>query len=304
MRLIYVFRQIRVYQWIKNLLVFAPLLVSYRFFGFGLFTLENFWLMTLLFVAFSLFSSSVYVVNDLVDKEHDRKHPVKKDRPIAAGKISTWQAFLILVVLLSVAGLLMTYFNWKTNVILGGYFVLNLVYSWKLKNLPIIEMLLVAFMYFLRVKAGGALLNVHVSEWLMVVVFFLALFIIVGKRNSEYRINGDAGVSTRKVLAAYNSTFLDHLLTILVSGVLLSYSLYAIEAGIPYLMYSIFFVFFGVFRYLYLVYRFNKGEVPEKLIFQDGWLLVSMVGWLSYIILVFYYNTNYGVFTSFVFPGL
>lgn len=277
--------ELRIFHWIKNLLIFTPL-----FFAGHLLNYQSFSLTFLLFLAFSFLSSAVYVINDIFDREKDRLHPVKKNRPIAAGKISVKAGLMVLLILLSLVGYLSFYFNLKVNIIIGIYLILNLAYSYHLKHLPVLDIFLVAIMFFLRIKVGGELLAIDLSNWLILVVFFLALFFVIGKRRSEYKVlMANNECVTRSVLVNYNEVFLDHILTISVVGVLLSYSLYAIEATTPYLLYSSFFVFFGLFRYLYLIYIFQEGQSPERLIFSDRWLCATMIFWLIYISFVFYY---------------
>ena len=262
-------KQIRVNHWIKNLLVFAPLLVSYRFFAFDYYTYGNFIDLCRLFFAFSFLASLSYIVNDFLDLEEDKKHPTKKKRPLASGEISRLSVLILGLILFVAAVLLSLDFNWKVQIILFAYLILNTLYSLKLKTIPLLEFFFIAFMYFLRLKAGGELFDLNTSDWLILMVFFLALFMIVGKRRSECFYLSKMDHSTRKVLSHYSVGFLDSLLNLLVAAILISYSLYAIEAKLPYLLYSVFFVFFGLFRYLYTNHRFNEGQTPEKELFRD-----------------------------------
>ncbi|MDA1060781.1 MAG: UbiA family prenyltransferase, partial [bacterium] len=172
-------KQIRVSHWIKNLLVFAPVLVSYRFFAFEYYTYGNFVSLFKLFFAFSFLASLSYIVNDFLDLEEDKKHPAKQKRPLASGKISKNSVVILAIILFAAVVLLSLGFNWKVQVILLAYLVLNLLYSLKLKTIPLLEFFFIAFMYFLRLKAGGELLDLNPSDWLILMVFFLALFMIV-----------------------------------------------------------------------------------------------------------------------------
>ncbi|MBT6068512.1 UbiA prenyltransferase family protein [Candidatus Peregrinibacteria bacterium] len=277
-----ILKQIRVHQWVKNVLVFAPL-----FFVGQFFMLDKLSMAGELFMAFSLLASSMYILNDINDRHVDRLHPKKKNRPIAAGKIKLWEGYLIMAIFLAITGFLMTQFNLKTNILLGGYLVLNLLYSNGLKSVAIIDIFLVALMYLIRIKAGGELFDIEVSEWLVLVTFFLALFLIIGKRRAE--LTSKSGHSTREVLKSYNEQFLDYCLVVVISATVIGYSLYTVSMEISYLLYSSFFVFFGMFRYVYLIYVEGKGEAPDKLIFKDMWLLITVVLWAAYVFGVFYY---------------
>jgi decaprenyl-phosphate phosphoribosyltransferase len=279
-----ILKQIRIHHWIKNFLVFAPL-----FFAGQLTNIENLTTTLQLFFAFSFLASSVYIINDIADREKDRQHPVKKNRPIASGAISITQAWVILAVLVIGATILSRSFPLTTNLILLAYAISNILYATYLKHIPLIEIFLVASMYLMRITAGGELMDIYISPWLIIVTFLLALFLIVGKRRAELKATYQTEKTTRKVLAEYNENFLDHVLTVVITGVILSYTLYTVDANRPYLIYTSFFVFFGMFRYLYVVHKFNKGEAPERMIFHDSWLFASVIGWLLFMLGIFYF---------------
>ncbi|OGJ46958.1 hypothetical protein A2272_00510 [Candidatus Peregrinibacteria bacterium RIFOXYA12_FULL_33_12] len=278
-----IFIELRLHHWVKNLLVFAVLFFSKLFFDF-----EKLYLVILLFLSFSFLASSVYIINDIVDVKKDKLHPVKKKRPIASDKISINMVLFVCIILILLAVYLGTFLNLKTNLILILYFVLNLFYSFSLKKIPVVDISIISFMYFLRIKAGGEILNLELSHWLILVTVFLSLFMIIGKRRAEYRSLKNVNNETRVVLNKYNDIFLDHVLIIAVSGVVLTYSLYTVEINKPYLIYSSFFVFFGIFRYLYVIDTFHEGEAPEKLIFKDRWILINGLIWAIYLFFVFY----------------
>ncbi|MBI2410431.1 MAG: decaprenyl-phosphate phosphoribosyltransferase [Candidatus Kerfeldbacteria bacterium] len=276
-------KEMRANHWIKNLLIFAPL-----FFAVEFFSVQNVYHTALLFFAFSFLASSIYIINDIADYEKDRHHPKKKFRPIAAGQISIrqgqWIAFLLLLIVIALA----TQLNARVDIILFLYFCMNISYSFFLKHIPVIEIFFVAFMYLLRVKAGGELLNIYISPWLILVTFFLALFLIIGKRRAEFKAVAGSEHQTRVVLNKYTDSFLDHILTVVITGVILSYSLYTVEVDKPYMIYSSFFVFFGMFRYLYIIHQFEQGEAPEKMLFHDRWLLCTVLTWMVWMTGVFY----------------
>ena len=250
-------KEIRLHHWIKNFLVFAPL-----FFAGHVMSVSELKLTFLLFLAFCFLASGIYIFNDILDKDRDAQHPHKKNRPIASGKMSVRTALLIMFIFLVCVAYISIYFNLKTNILLGLYFLLNLSYSLILKHIALLDIFLVAGLYILRIKAGGELIDVHVSEWLILVTLFLALFLVIGKRRAE--LISVSSEKTRLVLREYTREFLDYCLTVVVAGTLLTYSLYAISANIPYLVYSTFFVFFGMFRYMYVIYILDGGRLRKK----------------------------------------
>lgn len=275
------FKQIRVHHWVKNLLVFAPIFFSGHFL-----IVSELQQAVMLFIAFCLLASSIYIFNDIIDKEHDALHPQKKHRPIASGAMSIGAGALIMILFIATAVVIASQFNLKTNIVLSLYIIINLGYSLILKHVPILDIFLVAAMYLLRIKAGGELIDIHISEWLILVTLFLALFLVIGKRRAE--ITSKTAHKTRKVLKGYTKEFLDYSLIVVVSGVMLTYSLYAISVDLPYLVYSTFFVFFGMFRYLYVIYILEGGEAPERVLYKDPWILITVLSWSAFIFFVFY----------------
>lgn len=279
-------KQMRITHWVKNLLIFAPL-----FFSVGFFNLVDFTSTAMLFMTFSFLASAVYIFNDLVDFKHDAQHPIKKKRPIASGAINSRQAISAMVALLFIAVLLMLDFNALTNIILILYIVLNILYSLLLKRIPLVDIFTVASFYILRILVGGALLSIFVSNWIVIVTFFLALFLVVGKRRTELvsqDTTNNRTTNTRLVLTQYSKQALDYSLYLIIAGVIASYTLYTIETDLPYLVYSSFFVTFGMLRYLYIIHKYNLGEAPEKLVWQDRWVLATVLSWVLYMLIVFY----------------
>lgn len=275
-------RLARPHHWIKNVLVFAPLFFAGSFFNpFKL--IQGIWL----FVAFSLLASAIYILNDIQDRHEDSVHPIKKNRPIASGRIGFAHAVIMMILLLSAGGLLLFSFPFETQMVLGGYVLLNLLYSSWLKHQPIVDIFMVAFMYVLRIYAGGTFFVIDLSVWIILCTFFLALFLVIAKRRSEFNALGES--ASRKVIHLYNNAFLDHMLTISTTFCLMSYSFYLVSFGNSPLIFAFFFVLFGIMRYLYLVYRYNLGESPEIIVIKDPWMLVSIVAWILYNTYFLYY---------------
>lgn len=256
--------------WIKNFLVFIPLV-----FSLNAFQTSYIWHSILAFISFSLVASSVYIINDYVDIERDRKHPTKKNRPLASGKISKAAAILTLCILLAISLTIGWTLQIKFLVVLLVYFLLNVGYSIQLKHIVIIDLLIVAVCYVLRVYAGAKAIDVPTTSWLLFITFFIALFVISGKRYSELATQGS---TSRPVLASYTSEFLSMIMGISATGVMVFYALYTTTK--PFLFtYSIVFIIFALFRLLYWIQVKKSAEEPEKLLLKDPWLLGTILLW-------------------------
>lgn len=281
-RLFVVLRLLRIRHWIKNLLIFAPL-----FFAGYLFTPIHMGKSILLFIAFCAVASGIYIINDIEDKGSDMLHPKKKNRPLAANHISLSFAGKMVFVLFAVGIVASFFFPWKTNAALFAYVLLNILYTYGLKHLPLIDIFLVTLLYLIRIYAGGQLFATYISPWLILCTFFLALFLITAKRRSEFALFVK-GTKTRGVLAAYNKDFLDHLLTITMTSLLVSYSLYVISTNKPYMIYTTILVVFGMVRYLYLVYQSKSTEAPETVLVEDFALLSTVSIWVLSMLGILY----------------
>jgi 4-hydroxybenzoate polyprenyltransferase len=246
------------------------------------------------FVLFCLLSSVVYIVNDLVDIEADRQHPKKRNRPLPSGKlplrVAVAAAAAILLVALPSAFLL----SWSFGLIALGYLLLNVAYSKWLKHIPILDVLVLASFYVLRVGAGVELIVVSTfSPWLYIFTIFLALFLGVGKRRAELNLLAEAANSHRPVLGGYTLPLLDQLMTIVSSMTLITYSLYTFSAAnLPSnhtMMLTIPFVIYGIFRYLYLVQVKQSGGAPEEVLFSDRPLQITLLLCGLTVLMIFYF---------------
>jgi 4-hydroxybenzoate polyprenyltransferase len=279
-------KNMRPKQWAKNLLIFGGLVFDRQ-----LTYLPSLVPTVIGFALFCLLSSSVYLINDLSDVDSDRKHPKKKHRPIASGALPVPAARVAAAVFMGVALVGGYFLSPLFALICVVYVVLNLGYSFWLKHMPVIDVLVLASFYVLRVWAGVSLIEVQrFSPWIYVFTTFLALFLGVGKRRTEIMRNG---AQSRKVLAGYTSTFLEQLLLIVLSLSIVTYSLYTFLApNLPEnhaMMLTIPFVIYGFFRYLYLVQVENRGEAPEEILFSDRPLQIDLILWVVTILLIFYY---------------
>jgi len=285
----YIFKAMRPKQWTKNLFVFAALIFDRKL--FDLYSLER----TLItFGLFCLLASSVYIINDIMDIEADRSHPVKKNRPIASGKLPVKLAVIVAILLLVIALAGSYLLNFGTFIIFLIYFILNLAYSKWLKHVAIIDVLVIAACFVLRVAAGVSVIQVErFSPWLYVVTTLFALYLGFGKRRAELSVLiPENTTSHRRVLAGYSIEFIDQLITIVSATTIIAYSLYTFSApNLPEnhtMMLTIPFVLYGIFRYLSRIQINKKGGEPEDLLLNDRPLQITIALWGIAVILIFY----------------
>lgn len=275
-------------QWVKNGLLFIPLIFDEQLTHWP--ALGR---VVAGFVLFCLLSSLVYITNDLKDVEADRNHPQKRDRPIASGALKTSTARIACVVL-AVVVFVPAFFLSKSFVLFClAYLLLNFAYSYWLKHAPILDVMVLASFYVIRVSAGTSLIEVHrFSPWLYVFTTFLALYLGIGKRRAELNLLADDANSHRKVFSGYTLPLLDQLILVVSSSAILTYSLYTFSApNLPpnhSMMLTIPFVIYGIFRYLYLVQVKHSGGEPEEVLFTDRPLQVALILWGLSILVIFY----------------
>ncbi len=275
-------------QWSKNVFIFAALVFDKQL------LVMNSLLRTLGgFVLFCLISSAVYIFNDLADVEADREHPDKRNRPIASGQLPTgvaWAAGILLVVLSIGLGTLLAP---AFAMVVAGYFLLNIAYSKWLKHILILDVLILAAGFVLRVVAGVALIHVErFSPWLYVVMTLLSLYLGFGKRRAELALLTDDAGSHRKVLDGYTIPLLDQYIMIVSGTTIVAYSFYTFSApNVPAnhsMMLSIPFVVYAIFRYLYLVQVKHAGGAPEEILLSDRPFQVGLLLWALVVLAVFY----------------
>jgi len=275
-------------QWVKNGLLFIALIFDEQLTNWP--ALGR---IVLGFVLFCLLSSLIYIINDLVDFEADRNHPQKRLRPIASGelKVSTARtAGIVIAVVFFIPAILLS----REFALIGlAYLVLNLAYSAWFKHSPILDVMILASFYVLRVGAGVALIVVNrFSPWLYVFTTFLALYLGIGKRRAELNLLAEEANSHRKALEGYTLPLLDQLILIVSSSTIITYSLYTFSApNLPEnhsMMLTIPFVIYGIFRYLYLVQVEHCGGEPEEVLFTDRPLQASILLWGLAVLIIFY----------------
>jgi decaprenyl-phosphate phosphoribosyltransferase len=270
---IYVVRLLRVHQWAKNGFVMAPVVFSGKFVNLGIVGIA-----VQATLVFSLMSSLIYVVNDILDLRYDRAHPVKRRRPLAAGLLSVRTACAAAVVLLVIATPLTYPLPVSFTLTVAGYVVLNVLYSLWLKHVVILDVFSIAMGFVLRVVGGSVAISTSASPWILLCTMGLALFLAAAKRRQEVLLVSVNGKS-RRALSEYAKDFLEKLMLISVNLVVVSYSLFALTVR-PNLAWGIPLVLFGVFRYYYLVEIRGMGEAPAEALFQDKPLLACVTVWV------------------------
>ena len=293
-------RLIRVHQWIKNIFVFVPLLFSQH-----LFDLYYFLDALSAFIVFCFASSAIYVINDIVDIEADRAHPVKKNRPLPSGQIPVNRAVITASIILVIVFWLVMYFNNEFILLVIGFVILNVLYSFWLKNIVLLDIFSIAAGFSIRVLAGAFAIQVPISSWLLLTTMFISLFLGVMKRRSElvlvsenfYKNSASAergSSQSRKVLTQYSLNFADQMATVAAAGVIICYALYSVAPRTisifqtERLIYTTPFVVFGIFRFMYLEYISGKGENTTRLIATDLYMILDVIVYIVAIIVIIY----------------
>jgi 4-hydroxybenzoate polyprenyltransferase len=267
-------------QWLKNGFVLAPIVFS------GLIFDSDAWLRILLAAAaFCAASSATYLINDVVDREADRAHPVKRQRPIAAGTVSALQATAAAAVLFTAAVAVAVGLGGWFPLVLVGYVALVLLYSVALKRAVFLDVLVVAAGFVLRVVGGAVAIEVPVSRWLLLVTYLLALYLALGKRRAELVVLGEGAGNHRVVLGQYTLPMVDGAISVVLGATVLAYALYTVapdtvaKVGSEGLMATVPIVLYGLFRYLYLLHRHELGGSPTKALLSDRPLLACVAIW-------------------------
>jgi len=294
---VHLLKALRPMQWVKNGLVFLPFVFAVDI-AWSTDDLEPvpelLFKLVLVTLAFCALSSAIYLLNDLMDRTGDRLHPVKRNRPIASGKVSVPVAVAAIVVL-AVAGLVVMILVEPLLGVAGGlYSVINIGYSFGLKQVVLLDAFAVTSGYVIRAAAGAVAIDVTPSPWLYVTTGAGALFIVLGRRFAEARLAGGTAEEQRTVLKDYSGPFINQLLMLSAAAAWLSYTLYTVEAtNLPdnnTMLFTLPLVTFGLFRYLFLLNNSEHAEAPEQLIIQDLPLVLSIVCWIAVSTLVLLLN--------------
>ncbi len=299
-------------QWLKNLAIFAPLVFEGLFFN-----PQTFWLVVFGFVIFSMVTSAIYLINDVIDVEKDRAHPFKSKRPIAAGRVNRTLAFAVALITLILAIFLANNVSFFFTIAIVAYTILQIVYSLFLRSVILLDVMAIASGFLLRVYAGAVLINAHVTIWFILTVASLALFLAVGKRRSERTLLVGAGKElsgARSILLHYPESLLDSLTVMFATATWFSYTMFTFLQPPPtaspqvltlfgdylpstflaskWLMATVPFVIYGVMRYLYVIHEKKEGESPERVLLSDWPLLTSVVCW-GVLLFIIIYGTEF-----------
>jgi 4-hydroxybenzoate polyprenyltransferase len=280
---------IRPSSWLKNLFVFVPVIFSKHIFDSHSFV-ETLWA----FFTFSVASGAVYVFNDILDAEQDKFHPLKRNRAVASGIITKKQASIFAAFLFLVTLYISTLLPLEFSLIVMGYICVNVLYSLFLKRQVLIDIFCIASGFILRVMGGAVIIGVHLSSWLILTTIFLSLFLAVMKRRVEIA-NSPNAQEQRTVLKEYSLSFIDQISSITAAGVILCYALYTVSDrtiimfGTESLIFTTLLVIFGIFRYMFLVFKKNTGENIVETMIKDLPLLINSILYLAAALYIIYF---------------
>lgn len=288
-----VIKLIRVPQWLKNMFVFLPMFFS------GHLTDPAMWGHAVVaFFSFSLIASSIYVLNDVRDVEADRIHPTKRFRPIASGKVSVAVAWCVMALLVAGSYALLMLLpgggRMWCALIVSAYFVLNILYCFRLKQIAILDVFIISTGFVLRVALGGVACGIWVSPWIICMTFILALFLAFAKRRDDMVIAQEKGIVTRANIVNYNLAYLDQVLGLLGGIAMVCYIIYSVQPDVErrlhsnYVYISSIFVLFGILRYLQISLVDKKSGSPTKILTKDRFIQLSVIGWIAYFVLIIY----------------
>ncbi|MCK4529034.1 decaprenyl-phosphate phosphoribosyltransferase [candidate division WOR-3 bacterium] len=275
-----IIKTLRPEQWYKNLLLFVGII-----FSMNLLNLKMWFAVIPAFVIFCMLSGSEYIVNDILDMKKDREHPIKRKRAIASGELKASHALLFAIMLIISAGVGAYLINIPFLIISIVYLLLILSYSLFLKQLIIVDILVIAIGFVIRAVAGCLAIVVFISPWLIICTLLLALFLALGKRRHELILLGEEAKVHRKILEDYSTEMLEQMISITSGALIISYSLYTFLADNIYMMLTIPFAIYGLFRYLFLVHAKNFGGETE-MIFRDRGMVMCMVLWAVLVVLI------------------
>ncbi len=287
----YYIKLLRPKDWAKNVFLIVPSFFAGQFFAPSRIPhiVEG-------FIAFCFFASSIYIINDYRDIEDDRKHPVKSKRPLASGKVKKPAAIVICIILL-IAGSILGYLadtKFLFLFILGLYFFINLAYSFGLKNIAILDILILSAGFVLRVKGGAVISQVDTSEWLIIMTFLLSLFMAIAKRRDDLILKGETGKDMRKSMSGYNLDFLNTMLGLSSAIIIVAYINYTVAPATldrlhTYrLYYSSLFVIAGLMRYLQITFVLKKSGSPTEILYKDFFIQITLALWVISIYVILY----------------
>ena len=284
---------LRPLQWLKNFIVFAPI-----FFSNNLLKPDYFWPTLIVFISFCFISSSIYCFNDLKDVEADRMHPKKCLRPIASGKVSVKGGYILMAICLLGAFALLPLSHSINKpylyIIVGGYWLMNIAYCLRLKQIAILDVSIIAIGFVMRVLAGGMVVDIWVSHWLVLMTFLVTFFLALSKRNDDYRIYEQTGIKPRVSISGYNKTFINEATAIVGAVTLVCYIMYTMSPeviermGTRYVYLTTGWVLAGLLRYLQNMIVFGLSDSPTKSLVKDHFIQFCILGWLASFFVIIY----------------
>lgn len=281
---------IRAHHWVKNLFIFIP-----AFFAGNILEFNRFWALIAGFISFCLVSSTIYILNDYCDRKDDRKHPVKKNRPIASGKISPAMAFGVMISF-GLSGLLWAFLlkpEFMYMILL--YMGINLSYSFGLKRIPLVDVFLVSAGFLIRAVSGGILVDVFISQWLIIMIFLLSLLMAFAKRRDDLILAGKSGNIQRASSRHYSLDYINICLSLIAGVIMVSYIMYTVSEDVQnrigenYLYITSLFVFGGILRYLQITLVQENSGSPTRIFLTDRIIQVTVVGWVLAFFITLYY---------------
>lgn len=286
----YAFFALRPQQWVKNFFIFLPLVFGKKLavFPYNANTL-------LAFFAFSLASSAAYLINDIIDVDKDRLHPTKCLRPIASGKIKIKDAYLMAFILACISVLLSFAIKPCLGYLVMFYLMANILYSKVLKKIVLVDTFCIGGFFLIRIAVGSMASDVVMSHWIIFMTFLLALFLGLNKRRQELSLLGKKMARHRSVLLEYSEYFIDQMISVIISSIVVVYMLYTIDArtvkefGTDHFIYTVPFVYYGIFRYLYIIHKLRKDGDPTRILFFDKSMQINLALWLIVCIGIIYF---------------
>jgi 4-hydroxybenzoate polyprenyltransferase len=279
----------RPHQYVKNTFIILP-----AFFAFKLKDVHLMLQTLVAFIAFSVMASAVYILNDYFDREDDRKHPDKKNRPLASGKVSPREAFVLMGILISIGVAIFASLNWYALWIMLAYFGMNLAYTLKLKHIAVIDICIISIGFVMRLYIGAAIGGIELSMWINLMSFLLAMFLGLAKRRTDVLL-AEESIKTRKSIDGYNLEFINGAMIMMASAVVISYIFYTISPDIQekyhskYLYGTVFFVLLGILRYMQITFVEQKSGNPSSILLKDRFLQLTILGFiLAFFILIYW----------------
>ena len=282
-------RLFRVRQYVKNLFIFLPL-----FFSLRIMDLHLLWQAALAFAIFSMTASAVYILNDLLDVEEDRKHPTKKNRPIASGAVSRQVAIPLIFFLLGAGIALSWALDRRMLYLIILYVMLNVLYGWKLKHISVLDIFIVASGFVIRIFVGGVVTETKITMWIVVMTFLLALFLALAKRRDDVLIFRNSEVKARKSIDGYNLVFIDSAMMVMSAVIIVAYIMYTISPEVidrmktDNLYVTTVFVIMGIMRYMQITFVEEGSGAPTEIILKDKLMQLSILGWLGAFAVLIY----------------